>query len=69
MFNIQCNNNSDHPDVFKYDHDGYLIIAFIYSVFSHFLDNIDFDEDNSDLDDHNNDTYTTTFNYNHQTFL
>ena len=40
--------------LFKYDHDVHLIIDFIYSVFSHYLDN-------SDLD--NTNTYIINYNY------
>ena len=46
----------ENLNLFKYDHDVHLIIDFIYSVFSHYLDN-------SDLDDDNTNTYIINYNY------
>ena len=46
----------ENLNLFIYDHDVHLIIDFIYSVFSHYLDN-------SDLDDDNTNTYIINYNY------
>ena len=46
----------ENLNLFKYDHDVHRIIDFIYSVFSHYLDNIDIDNDNTN-------TYIINYNY------